>query len=203
MPDGRPFCPECGAPQVRVEIAAPPRPLQEEFPAGGVNLHQPVLTESASSPWQSAPDDRRIAGSAIIKAGLLGVLVGIIPLLGSVLTGVIAVWLYRRGGGSYRTAGLGARLGAAAAGLAFAISGLFTAVQVFVLHAQLQSEEAMRKLLSALGADLSDPEIQASIHRLFTPSGMLVSIILGLLVALALGAFGGAVAASSRPRPRR
>jgi hypothetical protein len=125
-----------------------------------------------------------------------------IPLLGSVLTGVVAVWFYRRAGGPPRGAGLGARLGAIAAASAFSISALFTVFQVFVFHAQQQSEETMLKFLGTMGANLSDPEILASIHRLFTPSGMILSIILGLIVAAALGAFGGAVAASSRPRPR-
>jgi hypothetical protein len=138
----------------------------------------------------------------VVKAGILGVLLGIIPLLGSVLTGVIAVWFYRRAGGIPRNASPGARLGAGAAALAFAISALFTAVQVFVFHAQKESEEAMIKILGNIGANLADPELQASIHRLFTPSGMVFSIVLGLIVSVALGALGGAVAASSRPRPR-
>lgn len=148
------------------------------------------------------PSERKIARLSVLKAGFLGVLLEMVPLLGSVLTGILAVWFNRRAGGHANNAGTGARLGAAAAGLAFTISAGFTAIQVFVLNAQKETEEATRKLLEALGANLADPRIQEAIQRLFTPSGMALSFLFGLIIAVALGAFGGAVAAASRPRPR-
>jgi len=199
VPDGRPFCPQCYAPQVRVAIAAP-EPA-EDISSRAIEVAETTPVESVP-PWQPSVDERRVARASVIKAGILGVLLGMIPLLGSVLTGVIAVWFYRRSGGPARGAKLGARVGALAAGLAFTISGMLTVVQVFVLHAQQQSEEAMIKLLEALGANPADPDVQASLHRLFTPEGMVISIVIGLAVAVVLGAFGGAVAAESRPRTR-
>lgn len=196
VPDGRPFCPQCRAPQVRVEIAIP---APEQNPTVGTpSVSQTATLESTHA---VIPGDR-IARSAVVKAGILGVLLGFIPLLGSVLTGVLAVWFYRRAGATPGSARPGARLGGAAAALAFAISASFTVVQVFVFHAQKESEEAMLKFLGNIGANLADPELQASLHRLFTPSGMAFSILLGLIVSAVLGAVGGAIAASSRPRPR-
>ena len=138
----------------------------------------------------------------MFKAGLIGVLLGVIPFLGSVLTGMLAVWFYRRAGGQPLNGRRGARLGSAAATVAFAISASYLVVQVFVFHAQAASEEAMTRLMAALGANLSDPEVQAAIHRLFTPSGLVSSLVLTLVVSVALGAFGGLLAAISRPRRR-
>lgn len=124
-----------------------------------------------------------------------------IPLLGSVLTGMLAVWFHRRAGGQPTTRPA-ARIGALAAALGHCISAGLVVIQVFVFNARQQSEEAIVKLLTALGANLSDPDLQASIHGLFTPSGMIRSFIFGSLFALVLGAFGGFIASASKPRPR-
>lgn len=173
-------------------------------------VQPPVLVESDPdshlpdqplSVERSSPVTERPAGWAIVKAGLIGVFLGMIPLLGSVLTGMLAVWLHRRAGGQ-PTARPAARMGAYAAAVALCISAFLTIIQVFVFHARQQSEEAMVKLMTALGANLSDPELQASIHRLFTPAGMTMSFLFGLLFTLVLGAFGGYIASVSRPRPR-
>ena len=67
--------------------------------------------------------DRGTAVRAAIKAGLLGVLIAIIPLLGIVLTGALAVYFYRRENGFVLPAALGSRLGGAAGVVAFAING--------------------------------------------------------------------------------
>ena len=194
MPDGRPFCPNCRAPQIRMTatIPQPPAPIVPE-----IETHLP---DSPLSGNTLPPATERPPSSAIIKAGVIGVFLGMIPLLGSVLTGMLAVWLHRRAGGQ-PTARPAARMGAYAAALALCISAFLTIIQVFVFHARQQSEEAMVKLMTALGANLSDPELQASIHRLFTPSGMIMSFIFGLLFTLVLGAFGGYIASISRPRP--
>jgi hypothetical protein len=148
--------------------------------------------------------DRRIAWSAAIRSGILGVFLGIIPLLGGVLTGALAVFFYqRRARGVALTARSGSRLGASGGAVAFAISALSTVVEVFVFHAQKDSEDAMLKLAATLGANPSSPEIQASIHSLFTPSGMVIAIVFGMIVAVGFAAIGGAVAAAIfRPRSR-
>jgi hypothetical protein len=146
--------------------------------------------------------DRRIAVSAAIWSGIGGVFLGIIPLLGGVLTGALAVFYYqRRARGSALTARFGSRLGASGGAVAFGISALFMVVEVFVFHDQKNSEDAMLKLAAALAGNPVSPEIQASIHSLFTPSGMAIAIVFGMIVAVALAAIGGAVAAAIfRPR---
>jgi hypothetical protein len=143
--------------------------------------------------------------SATLKAGIFGVLLGIIPLLGSVLTGVLTVFLYYRGGSGTRlTARSGSRLGASGGAVAFAISGLFTIIQIFVFHAQKESEDALLRFVAAMGVDPTSAEIQTGIHVLFTPWGMTISFLFGLIFAVALAAIGGALAAAIlRPRSGR
>ena len=199
--DGRPFCPHCRAPQVRVEVAA--APSGEDLPATDLLIPVAVTPEHSESLREPATDDRRIARSALFKAGLIGILlVMMIPFLGSVLTGILAVWMYRRSGGTPHPSGFGARVGAAAAALAFFIVGATNAFQITILHAQRDSEEAAFKLFEAIGANVSDPQLLTSIHWVFTPPGMVFSIIFGVIVSAVLGALGGAITPSSRPRPR-
>ena len=178
-------------------------PLREQIP--GTDPVTPVAgtAETAAGGWQSASEDRRIGRSAVLKAALIGILLAMmIPFLGSVLTGALAVWMYRRSGGFAHHSAFGARLGAAAASLAFFIVGALNAFQILILHAQKESEETALKLFEAIGANTSDPQLLASLRWVFTPSGMIFSIIFGLIVSAALGALGGAITQSSRSRPR-
>ena len=147
--------------------------------------------------------EKRIALAAALKAGFFGVLLGMVPLVGNILTGSIAVLFYRRAGGASLASGPGSRLGGAAGAVAFAISAAFTVIQVFVFHAGKESEEAMLRLMKAIGVDPANPEILDSIHRLFTPSGMAIAIVFGMIIAVALAAIGGALASAvGRPRSR-
>lgn len=184
---------------MKVEAAVP----VVELPQESTGFPPPPLPERDQElPNTVAGASAAGSAAAVFKAGLIGVLLGMIPFLGSVLTGMLAVWFYRRAGGGSVSGSRGAKLGSAGAAVAFAISALYVVLQVFVFHAQVASEEAMTKLMEALGFNLSDPEVQASIHRLFTPSGLASSIVLTLIVSVLLGAFGGLVAAVSRPRRR-
>lgn len=195
VPEGRPFCPNCRAPQIRIAQRLP----EPESPVPAASVPD---TQLLPSPEHSGPPAAETAAVwAVIKAGIAGVFLGMIPLLGSVLTGMLAVWLYRRAGG-HPTARPAARMGALAAALALSISAFLTVIQVFVFHARQQSEEALVRLFTALGVNMSDPELQANIHSLFTPSGLMRSFIIALLITLALGGLGGFIVSVSRPRSR-
>jgi len=169
--------------EVAPATAAPPPP-------------RPILSPSAIPGTEFGWLDRGAAARAIVKAGLLGVFIGIIPFLGFLITGVLAVWFYRRAGGGALTAGIGSRIGGTAGGLATAISGLYTVVQIFIFHAAKTSEEGLTKVLTMFGVDPADPRTQAMIHDLFTPSGIVLSLVFGLILSVALAAIGGALAAA-------
>lgn len=141
--------------------------------------------------------DRRVAVRAAIKAGVLGVFIGMIPVLGIVLTGSLAVYFYRRERGFVLTAALASRLGGAAGIVVFAINAVCT-ILVIVFHAQQKCIDGLVAIAQQLGVNTADPNFQAGIRNLFTPSGLVTTFIF----ALALASLGGALA-SLFMRPRR
>lgn len=208
--DGRPFCPQCRAPQIHVQVAIP-----EVGIAAGLNSAPdefspeiPAETRLAWSQTRQAASgstmDRGIAVRAALKAGVLGVFIGMIPFLGIVLTRAVAVFFYRRENGSALPAALGSRLGGAAGVVAFAINALLITIRIFVFHAQQEYTDAILKVAQRFGANTADPDIQASIHNLFTPAGLALTFFFGMIVTVVLASVGGAVASLFlRPRNPR
>jgi hypothetical protein len=208
--DGRPFCPQCRAPQIHVqvaisdaEIAAGLNPAPDEF-----SPEIPVETRLASSqPRQAASGstmDRGIAVRAALKAGVLGFFIGMIPFLGIVMTGAVAVFFYRRENDSTLAAALGSRLGGAAGVVTFAINAVLITIRIFVFHAQQEYTDLFLKIAQKFGANATDPEIQASIHNLFTPAGLALTFFFGMIFTVVLASVGGALAALfSGPRNTR
>jgi hypothetical protein len=139
--------------------------------------------------------DRRVAVRAALKAGVLGVFVGMIPLLGMVLTGALAVFFYRRENRVSPPTALGSRLGGAAGVVAFAINALLITIRIFVFHAQQEYTDAILNIAQRFGANAADPDIQASIHNLFTPSGLAITFFFGMIFTVVLASVGGALAA--------
>lgn len=119
------------------------------------------------------------------------------------LTGGLAVYLYRRASGLSLTASLGSRLGGAAGAVSFAISSVFMTVRIFVFHAVQEYQDVMLKVAQALGLNSADPDVQEMIHRLTSPSGLAITLLFSLVIAVALAAIGGALASAVlRPHPR-
>lgn len=200
--DGRPFCPQCRAPQIHVQVTVP-----DAETAAGLNSAPdelspeiPVETRLASSQTRPAGStmagtmDRRIAVRAALKAGVLGVFIGMIPFLGSVLTGALGVFFYRRESAFALPAALAGRVGGAAGVVAFAINALLITVRIFFFHAQEEYVDAIVKVAQRFGANAAAPDIQASIRSLFTPSGLALTFFFGMVVTVALAAVGGALA---------
>jgi hypothetical protein len=138
--------------------------------------------------------DRGKAVRAALKAGVLGVFIGIIPLLGMVLTGALAVFFYRRENGVSPPTAVGSRLGGAAGVVAFAINALMVAIRIFIFHAQQEYIDAILKIAQRFGANVADPDIQASIHNLFTPPALAITFFFGMIFAVVLASVGGALA---------
>lgn len=148
--------------------------------------------------------ERGAVSRAALKAGVIGVFLGIIPFLGSALTGALAVFFYRRKNASLVPAALGWRLGGAAGVVAFAINALFLVVRIFVFHAQQEYLELLTRFAQSMSGNGADPAFQAAIRSLLTPSGMTLGLLFGMTIALVLGGIGGALAALlSRPSQPR
>lgn len=141
--------------------------------------------------------DRRVAVRAALKAGVLGLFIGMIPVLGIVLTGSLAVYFYRREKGFVLPISLASRLGGAAGIVVFGINAVCT-ILVIVLHAQQKCIDGLVSVAQGLGVNAADPSFQAGLRNLFTPSGLVTTFIF----ALALSSLGGALA-SLFMRPRR
>jgi MFS family permease len=138
--------------------------------------------------------DNRAAVHAALKAGVLGVFIGVIPFLGVVLTGYLAVYFYRRENGLVPIAALASRVGGAAGVVAFAINAVLMTVRIFVFHSQQEYIDLLTQIANRVGADASDPNIQIAIRNLFTPAGLAVSLFFWMLIAVALASIGGALA---------
>jgi len=194
--DGRPFCPQCRAPQILVQLAVPISETAREGLSGDAFARIPQ-NASLDSPLALQPSllDRGAATRAAVKAGVLGFFVGLIPLLGIVLTGSLAVYFYKREKGLVPTAGIGSRLGGAAGVVSFGINSVLIIVRFFVFHAQREYIETMLKIAQAVGYNPADPEIQAAVRNLFTPSGLVLTFFFGMIFTVALAALGGALAA--------
>ena len=198
--DGRPFCPQCRAPQIHVQTAsavgemAAPANDAADLPIGGTQ----ATDVDRSRGTQSGLFDQRAAMRSALKAGAIGTFIGMIPVLGIVLTGSLSVYFYRRKTGRYPPAGTGARLGAAAGVVLFAFNALLI-IPIIMLHAQKECIDSLSQMAQKFGIDTASPQFQATVNDLFTPSGLAKSFV----VALILTSVGGVLCALlMRQRPR-
>lgn len=202
--DGRPFCPQCRAPQIHVQVTAPAGDIPADGPVAEPLAQVPQIPgfDSALS-IQHGLIHRGAATRAALKAGVLGFFVSMIPLLGIVLTGSLAVYFYRREKGLAPAAAIGSRLGGAAGVVSFGINSLVVVVRLFAFHAQQEYIETLLKIAQAVGYNPADAEIQAAVHNLFTPSGLVLTFLVGMIFTVVLAALGGALATLVLRHPPR
>jgi hypothetical protein len=134
-----------------------------------------VLAGYSGRPMVSAKAlDSAVAVRTALKAGLAGVFISIIimPLIGIVLAGVLAVYFYRREKGIILPAALGARLGGAAGVVCFIISLILVTIHILAFHAQQLYIDGFLKAAQRFGNNPTDPVVQASLHSLLTPVGL-------------------------------
>src|SRR5208282_728080 len=165
--DGRPFCPHCRAPQIHVQIAVPDAEVPADLPipddglSPGASAFDPSRRPSTAV---AGTIDRRTAVHAALKAGALGVFVGMIPLLGIVLTGSLAVYFYRREIGFVLSAALAARVGGAAGVVTFAINAILLTLRIFVFHGQQEYIDFLTQVAHSAGVNAADADFQSILH---------------------------------------
>lgn len=189
--DGRPFCPKCRAPQVRVEIA----PLPPLAIAASTDL--PVAPDHLSSASLLSSGDPVFFRTAL-QAGLLGVMANFIPFgLGMVLTGILAALLYHRAGAGPLRAGRAARLGAVAGAIAFAATAFLAVLAIVLLNAQQQFHDIMMKALEQSVTNQSQPEVQSFLQWIHTAQGFEIVLAFGMIgavvLSMLLSAVGGVI----------
>ncbi|MGA9507198.1 MAG: zinc ribbon domain-containing protein [Candidatus Sulfotelmatobacter sp.] len=213
--DGKPFCGQCGAPQIRVIMPE----LAAIATGSSASLDLPIL--SADSPtvpgalnastlsgglvWPTAI--RACAIAALIAAFVmaLGLMVPLLAVLGA---GVLAVNLYHwQNRGWNVNARSGAKLGALCGILFFGISAVFETLATTLFHTGGQFRQKMLEALQQAASRTSDPQVQSAFESLKTPQGIALMLVFGLvvlfLVSIAAGSIAGALTGAFLSRRNR
>ncbi len=208
--EGTPFCPQCGAPQIRVNVGSPD-PATPPFPPGTPAEMQPPA-EPVWPPYAGSPDATVIHwGEALplaVTSGVVAAVLSSLPILGI----LFIVWAAAAGSWTtskyhktipltVMTGSVGARLGALA-GLVGGVlyGGIFVA---FILLRPGFRSGFIEEMERRAG---SQPEAQEVLRLMTSPEGF-ATLITGMMVLLVVifvisGAIGGALAARSQKGPR-
>jgi hypothetical protein len=210
MEEGRPFCPHCGAPQIRVLIAEPAGATVPSIEAAAISDMSAGLPASQTVPVLAVPMQwSQALKPCTLAAGVasLLMLLGLNPFVGMVSVGFLAVVFYRQGrpGASIRP-GTGARLGALSGLICFAMASIVEAMLVLVLHKGAEIRQALLAAINQAAARTSDAQALAMFEHFRSPEGleflMVFGLLFGLVAAIVLsalsGALGGAVLGSRR-----
>jgi hypothetical protein len=203
--DGKAFCAQCGAPQIRVAMPEP----AVSSPAGtlpAVDLPAfPMAPSTLSGTLRgsvlSNGVDWRRAFSFCALAALISVIVTSIRLIGPLVAVIgaasLAVLLYyRRNPIPAASARSGAKIGALTGLLSSGVYGVFFAIFVAVLRAGGEFQKQLMEALQQFVTKANDPQVQATFDLLKTPEG-LVKMIWGMvglfLICIAAGGLAGAL----------
>ncbi len=220
--DGVPFCPKCGAPQIRV-VSDDNEPVTGPMPPGTPGEIQPPAQPvyGTPAPWMPAPTLNpdhihwRIAFPSALLIGLSGGLIslfmGRIPallLLIPMATGALTVWAYRRRTRALVRPFAGMKLGVFAGMFSFLLSAI-AVVGMFTLGRGMV-QQSMREAMS-LSSKNVDPQslqiMQKMVDQMNTPEGLITICIVILFVLFAItflfsavgGALGAAMFGKDRP----
>jgi hypothetical protein len=208
---GRPFCPHCAAPQIRVvmpePVAALPSGPEAALAQSAVDFTAPQGVPLPALPMQWSQAVKPCAIAALIAAVGM-VLKLIVPLVAPFGAGFLAVALYRRRNPERMVqARVGARLGVLCGFFCFAMTAILGAVRVAVMH---EWEEIRRPLLEAVqqqAARYPEPQFQASLDFMRSTGGlafmMACMALLVLLLFAVLGTLGGTLAGTTLGRRTR
>jgi hypothetical protein len=182
--EGTPFCPHCGAPQIRVVLATAPASASSSA----------AIAANAANGIAGPP----IAGDAVLHGArvfrpcaLAAVAASILVLLGLNLfvallgAGFLAVVFYRQQmPGLSVKAAAGARLGALSGLLFFACLALVSAAGVVVMGGAKAREQIYEGAQKWMASRAADPQMQAALDQFKTPDGFAVALIGGCLLLL-------------------
>ena len=207
-----PFCPHCGAPQIRVDVPEEDASTSPSAPTPDV---YPSSWPPPAPPYQSSTVQWNFAAKGAVLSGLISAVLSGIPIVGFGCClwllggGALAVWLYqRRVPGTVVTPGVGMRIGA--------LSGVFgflaTTVLWVILFAKNSRElrtvfaEQMEKSIAQNPDPRAQDMARQFVSYLNTPEGLATFFVLGLVIMavvyVVFSAAGGALGASMFARRR-
>jgi hypothetical protein len=213
-----PFCPHCGAPQIRV---ASPDDDDSQSSVSAERERQAVTPASwnVGGPGYISPPGAiqwELAWKGAVLSGLIAFLLTAVPVLslGCCLwllgSGAFAVWFYqRRAPGALVTPGLGMRIGAVSGIVGFVATTIWSVVR-FASNSQ-EFRTALQEQMEKSVASNPDPRTQEIMRQfmsnLNTPQGLATFFVLMLaimgVVFVIFGAAGGALGASMFAPRRR
>jgi zinc-ribbon domain len=208
--DGKAFCSQCGAPQIRVSVAEVPVELAE---AGGISpsvIHEPapgfpdVPLSSTSANWIRAIRPCALAAAVAVVLMFLG----LNPFIAALGAGFLATnFSQRRSPVSSIRPAVAARLGALSGLLLFAMSTIFETLAVVVLHKGGEIRSEMLDKIQQAAVRYPSPEVAPFLDFVKSPDGftfiLIASLAFGLAAFVVLGAVGGAVSAAIAGRRNR
>jgi hypothetical protein len=214
-----PFCPHCGAPQIRVaspnedDLPTPPSYSADGTPRV-VTPDSWTLGGPAHVP-QAAAIQWELAWKGALLSGLSAAALSAVPVLvygcclWLLLAGALAVWLYlRRVPGAFVTPGMGMRIGAVSGAIGY-VAATILMVLSFAFNSQEIRDEMQRQMDKSLAAN-PDPRAQEIIRQfvgnLSTPQGLATFFVFVLVIMAVVfvifSAVGGALGASMFARRR-
>jgi hypothetical protein len=202
--DGKAFCAQCGAPQIRVlmpEVAAEPATVGDAvLPVVGQET-TPVFSGAAlgSAPSRWSQFLRPCALAAGVAALLMAV--GLNAFVGALGAGFLAATLAeRRSPGSTTRATAGALVGGFSGLLLFCMSAFLETLAVVVLHKGDELRSQMMEKVQQAAARYPGPEVQPFVDFVKSPGGftfmLVASLIFAMVMFVVLGGVGGAVSAA-------
>jgi hypothetical protein len=204
LDEGRPFCPHCGAPQIRVLIAEPATAgafgeiVATSSPPAVLPATETVPVLAVSGPWSQAL--KPCAMAALVTTVLM--FLGLHPLVAMFSAGFLAVVFYRQArSGVAISPGAGGKLGGLGGFFCFALMALLVAFAAMVPELRTKFREGIienaQKWAAAHGGD---SQVQAALEQMKNPEGFVMMLILGgillLVFSVVLGALGGALGGS-------
>ncbi|MGB8988545.1 MAG: zinc ribbon domain-containing protein [Candidatus Sulfotelmatobacter sp.] len=203
--DGKPFCGQCGAPQIRV-----PMPEAAVVATGG-NSSRDLPVFASDSPFVPGaasvsrfsteivwPRAFRACAVAALIAILITALRLAVPLLAILSTGCLAVIFYRMRNPTWRVSARGgAQLGAIAGVLFSAISAIVAFLVVIVLQAGGEARQQMLEAFQQAASASKDPQMQSALEFFKAPEGLAVKVVAGValvaVLSIGIGSLAGAM----------
>jgi hypothetical protein len=197
--EGKPFCPHCAAPQIRVVIAEPAAvaaPFAETVATAQRDLPASHTVPVLALPMRWSQALRPCALAALVASLLMSL--GLNPFVAMFSVGFLAVVFYRQGRRGIAikpTAGAG--LGALGGLLWFAMSAVLETLVVVFLHKGPELRSELIAKIQQATSQTNDPQVLAVFERLKTPGGlqflMMTGLLCALLASIVLAGLGGAL----------
>jgi hypothetical protein len=203
--EGAPFCPQCGAPQIRVAVESASAPLPPGTPDEVQPPAQPVFRPGIS--WPAARPSIIVAGILAAVAAMIAPVGGIGVLFWTFLASLVVVRLYSRRPDARLTGSSGARLGAATGVAAFLAWVVLFLVAIFGFHQGPQLHEFVIKSMREASANYPTPQATQAMDFITSNSGfatfLVMMLVLLALFSVACGALAGALGGAGFSRRRR